>query len=150
MLGVADLLKASPAAFSVIKYLGATYLAYIGIQMIRNRKHALTPRSDRETSLKKVFLQSVLANLLNPKVALFFLAFLPQFVNHAHGHESLQLLCLGLLFMLVTLLVFMLVGVFAGTVGNRLKEHPRVFANMQGLTGVLLIGLGVRLALQKL
>ena len=59
VLGVAALLKASPAAFSVIKYLGAAYLAYIGIQMIRNRKHALTPRSDRETSLKKVFLQSV-------------------------------------------------------------------------------------------
>ena len=103
-----------------------------------------------EANLKKIFIQSILANLLNPKVILFFLAFLPQFVNPEFGHQSLQLFCLGVIFMLVTLVVFVIVGLFAGTVGNRLKEHPKIFSGMQGLTGVFLIGLGVRLALQKL
>ena len=150
VLGVAALIKASPAAFSVIKYLGGAYLAYIGVQMIRHRKHALTPRANLEGSLRKIFWQSVLANLLNPKVALFFLAFLPQFVNPGFGHESLQILCLGIIFMLVTSIVFVGVGVSAGTVGNRLRQHPKVFAALQGLTGLFLIGLGIRLALQKL
>lgn len=150
VLGVAALLKASPMAFSIIKHLGAAYLAYIGIQMIRHRKHTLAPHPSPKISLKKVFMQSILANLLNPKVALFFLAFLPQFITPGFGHESLQLLFLGVTFMLVTLVVFILVAIFAGAAGNRLKEHPRVLARMQALTGIFLIGLGVRLALQKL
>lgn len=150
MLGVAVLLKTSPLAFNIIKYLGAAYLAYVGIQMIRHRKHALTPCVNPEVSLKKIFWQSMLANLLNPKVALFFLAFLPQFVNPAYGNENLQLLCLGFIFMLVTAVVFVSAGVFAGSIGNRLKEYPRVFAGLQGLTGFFLVGLAMRLALQKL
>ncbi len=150
VLGMAALLKASPTAFSVIKYLGGAYLVYIGIQMFRHRKHLLALRANMETNLKKVFIQSILANLLNPKVALFFLAFLPQFVNPEFGHQSLQLFCLGIIFMLVTLAVFIIMGLFAGTVGNRLKEHPKIFSGMQGLTGIFLIGLGLRLALQKL
>lgn len=150
VLGMAALLKASPTAFSVIKYLGGAYLVYIGIQMIRHRRHTLSPRANMEANLKKIFIQSILANLLNPKVVLFFLAFLPQFVNPEFGHQSLQLFCLGVIFMLVTLVVFVIVALFAGTVGNRLKEHPKIFSGMQGLTGIFLIGLGVRLALQKL
>ncbi len=150
VLGMAALLKASPTAFSVIKYMGGAYLVYIGIQMIRHRRRMLSPRANMEANLKKIFIQSILANLLNPKVVLFFLAFLPQFVNPEFGHQSLQLFCLGVIFMLVTLVVFVIVGLFAGTAGNRLKEHPRIFSGMQGLTGVFLIGLGVRLALQKL
>ena len=150
VLGMAALLKASPTAFSVIKYLGGAYLVYIGIQMIRHRRRMLSPRANMEANLKKIFIQSILANLLNPKVVLFFLAFLPQFVNPEFGHQSLQLFCLGVIFMLVTLVVFIIVGLFAGTVGNRLKEHPKIFSGMQGLTGIFLIGLGVRLALQKL
>ncbi len=150
VLGIAALVKASPLAFSIIKYLGAIYLAYIGIQMIRQRKHTLTLKANLETNLKKIFLQSILANLLNPKVILFFLAFLPQFVSPPLGHESMQLLFLGIIFMLICLAVFMLVAFMAGTVGERLREHPRIFAALQGLTGVFLIGLGARLALQEL
>lgn len=150
VLGIAALLKASPTSLSIIKHVGALYLAYIGVQMIRHRKHALTLKDTPQGGLKKIFFQSVLANLLNPKVILFFLAFLPQFTNPAVGSESLQLLCLGFIFMLVTSLVFILVAFFAGSVGNRLREHPKFFAALQGLTGIFLIGLGVRLALQKI
>lgn len=150
VLGIAALIKASPLAFSVIKYLGAAYLAYIGIQMILHRNRALTPRANLENNLRKIFLQSVLANLLNPKVILFFLAFLPQFVKADYGHESLQLLFLGIIFMLISLAVFMLAALMAGTAGERLREHPSIFAALQGLTGIFLVGLGIRLALQKL
>ncbi|MBQ4132621.1 MAG: LysE family translocator [Desulfovibrionaceae bacterium] len=150
VLGVSALIKASPLAFSIIKYLGALYLAYIGIQMIRFRKLALAPKTNSEAQTGRIFWQSVLANLLNPKVALFFLAFLPQFVVPAHGNESLQLFLLGLIFMLLTLLVFIIVALSAGAVGERMRSHPKVFASLQGLTGLLLIGLGIRLALEKI
>lgn len=92
VIGIAVLLKALPTAFNIIKYIGAAYLAYIGIQIIRHPKHVRTLHSKKEAGLKKTFRQSILANLLNPKVALFFLAFLPKSVNPTYGHENLQLL----------------------------------------------------------
>ena len=150
VLGVAALLKASPAAFSVIKYLGGAYLAYIGIQMIRHRGNVLTPSAGNAKSLHKIFIQSILANLLNPKVALFFLAFLPQFVQPGPMAESLQLLVLGTVFMVVSLIIFLLVAFFAGGLGNKLQNHPKVFSRLQGGVGIFLITLGLHLAIQKL
>ena len=150
VLGVAALLKASPAAFSIIKYLGGAYLAYIGIQMIRHRENALQPATSKVKSLHKIFMQSILANLLNPKVALFFLAFLPQFVQPGPMPESLQLLILGSVFMLASLIVFLLVAFFAGSLGNKLQNHPKVFSRLQGGAGIFLVSLALHLATQKL
>lgn len=150
VLGVSALLKASPAAFNFIKYFGAAYLAYIGIQMIRQRSTALAPAAGKNKSLPKIFVQSVLANLLNPKVALFFLAFLPQFVQPGTMPQSLQLLVLGIIFMVVTALVFLLVAFFAGSLGNKLQQHPKLFSGLHSGAGIFLIVLGLHLAIQKL
>ena len=136
--------------FNFIKYFGAAYLAYIGIQMIRQRSTALAPAAGKNKSLPKIFVQSVLANLLNPKVALFFLAFLPQFVQPGTMPQSLQLLVLGIIFMVVTALVFLLVAFFAGSLGNKLQQHPKLFSGLHSGVGIFLIVLGLHLAIQKL
>ena len=150
VLGISALLRASPLAFSLIKYLGAAYLAWVGLQMIRGCKRALALEAAVENDCKKIFWQSVLANLLNPKVALFFLAFLPQFTDPARGHESAQLFCLGIIFMFLSLAVFTLAALTAGALGERMRARPNVFAGLQILTGLFLIGLGLRLALESI
>lgn len=149
MMGAAALLKASPAAFSIIKYLGAAYIIYIGIQMIRHRASTTLPAA-KQSSMRKIFQQSMLANLLNPKVALFFLAFLPQFTISNGWPESLQLLALGIIFMFVTSIVFLLIANFAGVLGKYLKQDPKIFSYVQLSAGIFIIALGLGLAFQWL
>ncbi len=97
--------------------------------------------------MRTVFLQGVASNVLNPKVALFFLAFLPQFASTGAGGSHLQFLFLGLLFVALTLVVTTLLALFCGTVGNRLKDKPSVAGAIGKAAGGVLVALGVRLAL---
>ncbi|MEZ0602904.1 LysE family translocator [Paraburkholderia sp. IW21] len=147
-LGVAALLRSSPVAFEVIKLAGAAYLVWIGIKALRSQGLA-TAHERAPQPLMTVFRQSVLGNLLNPKVTLFFVVFLPQFVQ-PHGTQSVtvQMLELGVLFMLQTVVVFSLFGVCAGMIGGWLKRRPRVGVWLDRLAGATFIAIGIRVALR--
>ncbi|MEA3094232.1 MAG: hypothetical protein QOJ04_5574 [Caballeronia sp.] len=147
-LGVAALLKSSPMAFEAVKLAGAAYLIWIGIKAIRSK--GLSSAHERPSQpLAVVFRQSVIGNLLNPKVTLFFIVFLPQFVN-PHGGQSvmLQMFELGGVFMLQTVAVFSVFGLDAGMIGAYLKRRPKVGVWLDRLAGATFIGLGIRVALK--
>lgn len=147
-LGVAALLKSSPLAFEIVKLAGAAYLVWIGIKSIRSK--GLSSAHERPAQpLSTVFRQSVIGNLLNPKVTLFFIVFLPQFVNpHAGQSVMLQMFELGGVFMLQTVAVFSVFGVAAGMIGAYLKRRPRVGVWLDRLAGATFIALGIRVALR--
>jgi RhtB (resistance to homoserine/threonine) family protein len=146
-LGLAGLLRAVPIAFEIVKWVGAAYLIWLGVRALRRHGKVVGPSSVTPASRGAVFRQGMLTNLLNPKVALFFLAFLPQFVDPERGPVALQVISLGLLFNLSGTLVNIVVAVLASGAGawSRRRFGESVF--LRRLTGVLFIGLGVRLAL---
>ncbi|WP_153101431.1 LysE family translocator [Paraburkholderia hayleyella] len=147
-LGVAALLRAAPLAFQAIKLAGGAYLVWIGLKALRS--HGLATAHQRPPQpLMSIFRQSVLGNMMNPKVTLFFVVFLPQFVD-PHGAQgiTLQMLELGALFMLQTLIVFSLIGVGAGMIGSWLRRRPRAGLWLDRLAGVTFIALGLRVALR--
>ena len=145
-VGLSALLAQSALAYSVVKYVGAAYLIYLGVKALLHRE-AFVPSDTPPVALRRVFFQAVLSNVLNPKVALFFLAFLPQFADPKTG--ALGLLTLGLTFALLTWAVFSLLGYFSGGVGGWLGRKPRFAGALRWLTGGVLIGLGLRLALPE-
>ena len=124
VIGLSALLAQSAAAFAVIKYAGAAYLIYLGVKSLRRKKSALTIREAGDRlSYEKIFWQGVLTNVLNPKVALFFLAFLPQFIS-AESNVALQILFLGCWFNLVGTIVNIVVALLFGKIGTWLAASP--------------------------
>jgi len=145
-LGVAAIVAASELAFSILKYAGAAYLVYLGINALRS--HGAKVDQANATTSSRFLVRGFIANAINPKVALFFLAFLPQFVN-PNGRVGLQMALYGLSFAVITILVFVPLGYFSGQVGAWLRRRPGVALWLDRLTGVLFIGLAVRLALAR-
>jgi threonine/homoserine/homoserine lactone efflux protein len=148
-VGLSALLAQSAAAFSVVKYVGAAYLVYLGVRALLDREGFAVQRGEGPIPLRRVFTQAVASNVLNPKIAVFFLAYLPQFADPATGGTALQLLALGLAFALLTLAIFSAIAVFSGTVGSWLRSRPKFADGLGRLTGGVLILLGLRLALQE-
>jgi len=147
-VGLSAILARSAVAFSVVKYAGAAYLIYLGVRAILSREEFVSPEEEAHTArLRSFFLRGLTMNLLNPKVAVFFLAFLPQFASPATGGAVLRLLALGLLFALLSVLVFSAIALFSGVLGDRLSRNLRFANALRWLTGCVLVGLGVRLAL---
>lgn len=145
-VGLSALLAQSAVAFSVIKYVGAAYLIYLGIKVFLNREGFAVSSEATPVGLKSVFVQGVASNVLNPKVALFLLAFLPQFADPTVDSAAVQLLALGLTFALLTWMVFSAIGYFSGSLGNWLESRPGYANVLRWLTGGVLVGLGLRLA----
>lgn len=146
-LGVAAVLRGSPVAFHLLKLAGAAYLIWIGIKALRSdglaTAHARAPQP-----LATIFRQSVIGNMLNPKVTLFFVVFLPQFVDpHGTQRVTLQMFELGALFMLQTAVIFSLFGMCAGTIGAWLKRRPRAGVWLDRLAGATFVAIGIRVAL---
>lgn len=145
-LGLAGLLRAVPLAFEIVKWVGAAYLIWLGIRTLRTRG-SVGQMTVTSASMRTVFAQGMLTNLLNPKVALFFLAFLPQFVDPERGPVALQIISLGLLFNTSGTLVNILVAILASGAGAWSRRQFGESVLLRRVTGVLFIGLGVRLAL---
>ncbi len=148
-VGLSALLQQSTPAFLVVKYAGAVYLVYLGIKTLLSRGRFVVCGEAAPAKLGSVFLQAVASNVLNPKVALFFLAFLPQFANPAADSATPQLLVLGLTFALLTWITFSVLGYFSGSLGNWLRSRPSFADGLRWLTGSVLICLGLRLALPE-
>ncbi len=144
-LGLAVLLQTSVIAFWILKLAGGVYLVYLGIQMIKNKKAFDLEISRERINLKKCFVQGFLSNVLNPKVALFFVAFLPQFVDLNSPHYSTHMIGLGLIYALMTIAFLSILGIFAGLIGVWLKSKKSVAGKVRWVPGLVLMVLGVRL-----
>jgi threonine/homoserine/homoserine lactone efflux protein len=142
-LGISAVLATSAVAFQFVKYLGAAYLIYLGIKTLRTRDEQLLAAAEGETRLARIFGQGFLVNLLNPKTALFFLAFLPQFVDPARGHVSVQILELGVLFALMGWCSDSLYALIAGTVAEHIRGSVRLRRAQRNVSGGALIALGL-------
>ena len=148
-LGLSAVVAYSPMAYAVVKYLGAAYLVYLGVGLLRQRPVSLTAPLPPRLSLSAVYWQGVLTEILNPKVVLFFLSFLPQFVDPARGSVAGQTLFFGLLFHVTGVPVNMLVAVAGSAIAMSFSRNPLLERIRNLLSGTVLIGLGIRLALSE-
>src|SRR5437763_6898533 len=146
VVGLSALLMASALAFTMVKFAGGAYLFYLGVKAFRSGGLVSVPRSGEVLSDRRIFGQAFLMNVLNPKVAMFFLAFLPQFTRRDQGPLSMQLLFLGISFAIVALVIFSIVGVFSAAIGGWLRSKPKGLRIFDYVIGSLFIGLGLRLA----
>jgi len=146
--GIAALLRSSPLAFNVVRYAGVAYLIYLGIKMLA-QKADLASQQLKAESLSVIFRQGAITNMLNPKVAIFFLAFLPQFVDARRGNVVLQILLLGLIFNVGGTLVNLAVAYAGGTLGKLLRRNQSIARLQRRFTGLIFVGLGLRLAWQR-
>jgi threonine/homoserine/homoserine lactone efflux protein len=149
VFGISAIILASAFLFSVIKYLGAAYLIYLGIRAIIERRPVASGAAALPITASAAFRQAILAELLNPKTALFFLAFLPQFVRPENGSVLLQLTVLGLILVLLGLFSTVVFAVCAGGIGVFLRKHPAVLRWQGKVVGGIYCALGVRLAFQE-
>jgi threonine/homoserine/homoserine lactone efflux protein len=146
--GIAALLRSSPVAFNVVRYAGAAYLIYLGIKMLA-QKTDMTSQHLKTESLVAIFRQGAITNMLNPKVAIFFLAFLPQFIDAQRGSVALQIVVLGLIFNIGGTLVNLAVAYTGGTLGELLRRNQSIARLQRRFAGLIFVGLGLRLAWQR-
>ena len=144
-IGVSAILASSAVAFSIVKYAGAAYLIFLGIQRLRSRGVALPVAP--AVPLRRIFRDGVIVNVLNPKTAIFFLAVLPQFVDPARGAAAVQVAVLGTLFVVLAVLSDGLYALAAGWVGARLRASARLWRRLDQAGGGTLVGLGAAAAL---
>jgi threonine/homoserine/homoserine lactone efflux protein len=146
-LGLSAILLSSALAFNVVKYLGAVYLIYLGIRKLAAREEDHPQTMNEPQSLWRIYSQGVIVNLLNPKVALFFFAFLPQFVNVHSGHTTTQILTLGALFVGMAIITDSLYAILGGSIAQRLKGNRRFLKGQRYFSGLIYVGLGITTAL---
>lgn len=149
VVGLSAIILASAFAFSLIKYLGAAYLIYLGLRAIFDRTSRAAPSATMNITASAAFRQGILSEVLNPKTALFFLAFLPQFVRPENGSVLLQLAILGLIMVALGFLSTMIFALTAGRIGNFLRRNATIVKWQGKVVGSIYCALGVRLALQE-
>lgn len=151
VLGLSALLQSSPIAFLIIKSLGAIYLIYLGLMMLikKDKRLEIKEKLDKK-SIKETFIKGVLINALNPKVAIFFVTFLPQFVDENSETKSLALLILGLIFIVFGIIVNIVIAYFAIKGSSKLSFNKSFGKFIKKIVGVLFISFGIKLALQKI
>jgi threonine/homoserine/homoserine lactone efflux protein len=145
--GLSTLMLALPLAYDIVRYAGAAYLVWMGIRAIGTRARALAVQAMDDVPLAAIFRQGMVTNALNPKVALFFLAFLPQFTDASRGPLAPQFLLLGVIFVVNGLLVCLAYALAASWLGSWLTARYDIHTWLNRAMGALFIGLGVRLAL---
>ena len=148
-LGLGAILRTSETLFLLLKLVGAAYLVYLGVQLLRIRQHQLAVSAGAPRSLARLFLDGALSNVSNPKIAVFYFAFLPQFVLPGAAHPTLSVFVLGLVFAALTFVVKGPVGLGAGLLSVWLRERPAVLAWVFRSSGAVLVGLGLRLAFER-
>jgi len=148
--GVSLILARSAVAFAAVKYAGAAYLCFLGVQMILDaRRDSDSVPVEAATAARNPFWQGIATEVLNPKTALFFLSFIPQFVNRDLGHVFWQFVILGSISVGLNTSADLLVTFFAGPLGERIRSSARFRRSQRTATGAIMIGLGTYLALSK-
>jgi len=150
-LGVSAILATSALAFSVVKYVGAAYLLYLGFQALRSAGSSFDIQAHQgpRISAWSAYKQGVLVDILNPKAAIFFMAFLPQFVRPEHGAVPLQLLGLGLLVILLAILVESIFVLLAARASRAIRNNRAISIWLDRALGSIMVGLGIRLGLSE-
>ena len=144
-LGVAALLKTSEIAYNILKFSGAFYLIILAIQIFKSKMNTFnSPKRDQLPSIK-LYKRGIIMNIINPKVSIFFLAFLPQFTSKSQGNISLQLILLGGLFILSAFSVFSLIALTAGHFGEKLQQSIKMQMIIKYCTVVIFVGLAIKL-----
>ncbi|MBV2263781.1 MAG: LysE family translocator [Thauera sp.] len=150
VIGVGALIAASPLAFTALKICGGLYLLWLGYGALRSAGGARVDTAvPAERSLGALFMKGVIANAINPKVVLFFLSFLPQFVTPARGDAAWQMASLGVVFTVQAALLFGLLGYFAGSVGQWINRRPRAGMWLDRLAGTIFVALGLKLIVTR-
>jgi len=144
--GVAMIFQTSTAAFSVLKLLGAAYLLYLSWQAFNASATKINKEKSDEVRMGKLYRRGIIMNITNPKVSIFFLAFLPQFTDPARGPISVQMMLLGAAFILSTILIFGGIAILAGTLGQWINRSDRAQKYMNKLAGTVFVGLALKLA----
>lgn len=157
-LGLSVLLANSPTAFMLVKYIGAAYLCYLGFKMLTSKNSNSIANSlskaQNVTNQKavdgwKIYQQGVLTNVFNPKVALFFLAFFPQFIDASYDYGMLSFLMLGLTFATTGFIWCLCLAILASKFSKKLRENPKLESMMNKISGVVFMGLGIKLLTEK-
>ena len=143
--GVAVIFQASTLAFTILKVIGASYLVYLAWQIFRASPEQISMQSDQQKSLGTLYRRGIIMNLTNPKVSIFFLAFLPQFADPVRGPISLQMISLGGIFIIATILVFGAIALIGGTLGEWLNRSESAQRIMNWTAGTIFIGLALKL-----
>jgi len=149
VLGISAIVYQSTVIFSIVKFAGAAYLLYLAWQSFRAKDDPFILEQQHRQSFILLYRKGILMNILNPKVSLFFLALLPQFVNPMHGHVALQMLILGMVFLVQALILFSLFSIFAGKVRNIIIGKPAIAKRLNMIQGVLFTIIGIKIALSK-
>ncbi len=148
-LGLGALLLSSELLFTVLKIIGALYLAYLGIGLFLTKTDELKLDESGKKPLKRLFIEGALSNISNPKVTIFYFAFLPQFVATDVEDPAVHLLNLGFSFSVLTFLMKAPIGVFSGIASTWVRARPVVLSIINKISGTVLIGLGAKLALEQ-
>lgn len=147
--GLAGLLMASPTLFEIVRWTGAAYLVWLAWNTFRAAPPAAEGTKVTQSDIRRIFLRGMVTNLLNPKVAIFFLAFLPQFIDPARGSVIIQALVLGTMLNISGTIVNALVGIGAGGLGRQLARNPMAAKVLNWASGTVFLGLAVRLGLMS-
>ncbi len=147
VLGLTALIYTSETLFNVVRYVGAVYLLYLGIMAIRSKSPLKLQGDGRRLSGARIILTAMSTSVFNPKGIMLFFAYFPQFVTPADGDVAGQLFVIGTLFTLMCGVVYGTYGMLSGAIGKRLSSEPRIATTLKWLTGSVLIGLGLRMAL---
>jgi len=150
--GLSAILLTSALAFTIVKWIGAAYLVWLGINAIRDRASTISLNNGEiaPRRFRAVFVQGFLSDMLNPKVAVFFLALLPQFVDLKAGHPIAQLLLLGVTANMLAIAINLVLVMLSARISRSLRGNPRIARRLQSAMGVLFIGLGARLATERI
>ena len=150
--GLSIVLKESQIAFNIVKYLGAVYLAYLGVKLIMKAKNEKFDLTAVETQDKyfKTYISGVFTNILNPKVALFYLAFLPQFIDSNYEYNFLSFIVLGVIFTMTGTIWCLILAKFSSKFSQKIKTNIKIKKSVDRLTGFIFILIGIKLALGKL
>lgn len=147
--GLSIIIAQSPVLFTIIKYAGAAYLFYIGVQMIFSKLSGLQLHRPENEKYKNIYWQAVITNVLNPKVALFFISFLPQFIDPAYPDTYLSFLFLGLSFTVTGTVWCLILAFFASFISGAMIKNKRTGAYLNKVCGFILVGLGIKVVLTR-
>lgn len=145
-LGISIIIHQSAIAFKAIKYAGAVYLLYLAFKAYKEKDETISIQSIKNKNTINLYKRGIFMNILNPKVSIFFLAFLPQFVTYETGNVSIQMIVLGIIFMIQAIVIFSIIAVFSGAFGNKLLNNPKLVEKINLVKAAVFGIIGIRLA----
>jgi len=148
-VGVGALVTASELLFNIMKWMGAIYLLYLGIIVFRTKAEAVIFNTVSKRSNPKLFLDGAISNIANPKIAIFFFAFLPQFINPSSTNTPLSIFVLGIGFAFLTFVIKGSLGYFSGQLSARIRQKPHYLTRTHQVSGIVLIAMGLKLAFEQ-